>query len=374
MNRSGIAMFLIIVLGVWTAVHLYVCWRMASVPFIASHLSRRALILIALALWLSYPLARVLCAQDWPIIAQPLEFIGAIWIGVLFLLFSAFLVTEVVTLGGLVVPGLAPRLRGWATVTAGVLSAMALVQGLRAPIVRDYEVSLPGLPRERDGLVLVDLSDLHLGSLIGRRWLARLLDRVQALRPDLVVVVGDVIDGNAERTEPLVPALRKLKAPLGVWAVTGNHEFYAGLERSIALFEQAGFHVLRDGSAQVAPGLVLAGVDDLTARAQFGLADHPIQTALANRPPGATIFLCHSPWQAETAARLGAGLMLCGHTHNGQIWPFTYLVQTRYPLIAGRYQVGKMTVIVGRGTGTWGPRMRLWQPGEIVRIRLKAAN
>jgi uncharacterized protein len=248
------------------------------------------------------------------------------------------------------------------------------VQGLRPPVVRDCEVRLAGLPRERDGAVLVAVSDLHLGTMIGERWLARLVARIDGLKPDIVVVVGDLVDGEVGSLEPLLPALRRLRAPLGVWAVTGNHEYYAGLERSVDLLESAGFTVLRDRWAEAAPGLTLAGVDDLTARRQFGEATPPLEQALAGHPAGAVVLLSHSPLQAEKAAAAGAGLMLSGHTHNGQIWPFSYLVRLFYPLMGGRYEVGGMTVIVGRGTGTWGPRMRLWGPGEILRITLRAAD
>ena len=94
--------------------------------------------------------------------------------------------------------------------------------------------------------------------------------------------------------------------------------------------------------------------------------------ALSGRPPGATVFLSHTPWETEKAAGAGAGLMLSGHTHGGQIWPFSYMVRLRYPLLGGRYDVNGMTVIVCRGTGTWGPRMRLWRPGEILRITLRS--
>jgi predicted MPP superfamily phosphohydrolase len=99
-----------------------------------------------------------------------------------------------------------------------------------------------------------------------------------------------------------------------------------------------------------------------------------METALANRPHGATILLSHTPWRAEEAAAAGVGLMLSGHTHNGQLWPFTYLVRTRYKLLGGRYPIGSMTAIVCRGTGGWGPRMRLWRPAEILRITLRAKN
>jgi hypothetical protein len=372
MNAGRFAVFLLIVLSLWAGMHLYVFWRAASVPWVSAHCSRRGLMMLAVALWTSYPLARFFDAWHWTVVARPLEFVGATWMGVLFLLGSALLVVDVSTLGGLCLSRWAPVARGWAMALAGLLSVIALAQGLRPPVVRDYEVRLPGLPTERSGLALVMISDLHLGTLIGERWLERLIHRVHALRPDLVVVAGDLVDGNVGRVEPLLPVLKTLQAPLGVWAVSGNHEFYAGYERSLRLLEAAGYTVLRDRWAEVAPGLILAGVDDLTARREFGHVGQPLEKALAGRPAGATVLVSHSPLHPDKAASAGVNLMLSGHTHAGQIWPFGYLVRLRYPLLAGRYQVGDMTAIVGRGTGTWGPRMRLWPPSEIVRIRLLA--
>jgi hypothetical protein len=374
MSGGRFAVFLTVVLSVWAAMHLYVFWRLASVPWVAAHLSRRALVWAALALAAAYPLARMLGSRDWTTVSRPLEFAGATWMGVLFLLLSALVFVEVITLGGCWLPRFVPQLRGGAVVAAAGLSVIALVQGLRPPVVRDYEVHLPGLPPERDGLVLVHLSDLHLGTLLGPRWWARVVERVHGLRPDLVVIVGDLVDGEVRHVESLLPDLQTLRAPLGVWAVTGNHEYYAGLEGSVRLLDAAGYRLLRDRWAEVVPGLVLAGVDDLTARQQFGQKDQAVAKALTNRPPGATILLSHTPWQADAAARAGASLMLSGHTHGGQIWPFNYLVQLRYPFLAGRYEVSGLTVLVGRGTGTWGPRMRLWPPGEILRVRLRAAG
>ncbi len=364
-------MFFTIVLGVWTAMHAYVFWRASSVPVISSHVSRGALAAATAFLWVCYPLARMLEHRRLDALGRPLEFLGATWMGVLVLAFFTLLALDLVTLGGFLFPRLAPALRGWALLAAGGLAVVGLVQGLRAPVVVDYEVALPDLPAGRDGTVLVELSDMHLGTLIGERWLTRVVARVDAMKPDMIVVDGDLIDGDVPRVEPMVPTLRRLHAPLGVWAVTGNHEFYAGLKRSVRLFEDAGFRVLEDRSGEAAPGLVLAGVDDLTARRQLGLGGAPVERALAGRPPGATIFLSHTPWEANEAAALGAGLMLCGHTHDGQIWPFGYLVRLTYPLLGGRYLVDGMPVIVCRGTGTWGPRMRLWRPSEIVRVTLR---
>lgn len=181
-----------------------------------------------------------------------------------------------------------------------------------------------------------------------------------------------MIDGEVDRVVPLIPELGKLQAPLGVWAVTGNHEFYAGAKASVELFRQCGFRVLQDQWAELQPGLVLAGVDDLTARKDAGHDTRvALDRALQSRPAGTTILLSHSPLQVNVAEQLGVDLMICGHTHHGQIWPFGHLVALRYRFVGGRYEIGRMPLIISRGAGTWGPRMRLWFPSEIVRIRLE---
>jgi predicted MPP superfamily phosphohydrolase len=372
MSVVRIAVFITIVLAVWAGMHGFVFWRLASVPWLGGLLSRRALLWTAVGCGASYPLARSLNSWKLAAVGEPLEFLASTWVGLLFLLFALLVIVDLFTLGGVLVPRFVPALRGAAALVALILAGIGFVQGMRPPVVVDYEVRLPGLPKERDGLVMVAVSDLHLGTMIGEKWMARLIGRVDALKPDLVVIVGDLVDGEVGRLEPLLPVLKTLRAPLGVWAVTGNHEYYAGLERSVHLLENAGYTVLRDRAAEIVPGLVVAGVDDLTARRQYGRADRAVEKTLAGRPPGGAVLLSHSPLQADAAAAAGAGLMLSGHTHGGQIWPFGYLVRLTYPLLGGRYEVGGMTAIVCRGTGTWGPRMRLWRPGEILRITLRA--
>jgi predicted MPP superfamily phosphohydrolase len=372
MNARAFALFLFIVLSLWALMHTYVFWRASSIPWVERHVSRPVLIGAAITLWLSYVLARW-ATKHFPA-AWPLEFFGANWMGVLFLVLAALLVVEVITLGGWVFQTSAPVWRGWAVIVAGLLSVVALVQGLRPPVVMEYEVPMPGLPKERDGTTLVAISDVHLGTLIGTRWMGRLVEQINGLRPELVVVVGDLVDSHIDHAEVVLPVLQRLRAPLGVYAVTGNHEFYAQVDDCVRLMEAAGYTVLRDRSVVVVPGLVVAGVDDLTARRQFGLGNEAVRKALANRAAGATLLLSHTPWQAAAAAAGGAGLMLSGHTHAGQIWPFSYLVSRQYPIWRGRYEVNGMTAIVCRGTGTWGPRMRLWRPSELLFIRLRATN
>lgn len=365
-------MFITLALSVWAVMHAFVFWRLCSVPWIAAHFSRQTIWLTAFALWVSFPLARILETTKAGQLAIPLEIAASTWVGILFLLLCALLVVEVGTAGGWLFRKAAPALRGWAAVVGLMLSVIALSQGLRQPVIRNHEITLEALPPERDGLVIAHASDLHLGTSIGQRWLRKQVERINFLEPDIIVLVGDIVDGNAVRVEPLVPVLGQLRAPLGVFAVTGNHEYYAGVDQSVALFERAGLTVLRNRTITAAPGLAIAGVDDLSVRKQFGMRDDPLGSALNQATAGATILLSHSPVQTKRAAGLGVDLMLCGHTHNGQIWPFNYIVALRYPMIAGLYMAGSMQVLVSRGAGTWGPRMRLWKPGEILRITLRS--
>lgn len=369
-ETARFAVFLTVVLSVWALMHLYVGHRLWRLSFLASPAGRLALVAGGALGFLSYPLGRILDRQGMRGAGHVFELAGAQWMGVLFLLVCASLLVDLATGFGAWAKPLVPAARLSGAAIALLLAAVATAQGLRDPVIRRAELRIPGLPAEAAGLRLAHLSDLHLGPLLGERWLARNVDRLMAARPDLVVITGDLVDSDSRHVEEMLPVLRRLQAPLGVFAVSGNHEFYAGLERSLALMDSAGFTVLRDRAVEVAPGLVLAGIDDLTARRQFGVAGDPLGTALAGRPPGATILLSHTPWQAKEAAAHGVGLMLSGHTHDGQIWPFGLFVRVQYPLVGGRYEVDGMHVLVSRGTGTWGPRMRLWQPSEIWLLTL----
>jgi hypothetical protein len=353
-----------------TAVHAYVSWRAASVPVLARH--RKVLLGVSAALWLSLFLPRVLDRSVGSAAISVLRTLGLNWMAVLFLACVSLLVVEVVTGFGFLLRRAAPALRGWALLAAAAMSAVGFVQGMRAPVVRSYEVRVARLPAALDGTVLVAASDFHIG-MQGKAWLAARVTQIEALHPDLVALLGDIIEGDSPSERVLLPPLRRIRAPLGVWAVTGNHEYYAGFRPSVRLYEDAGFQVLRDRWASVRPGLVIAGVDDLTARQRRSGGDvGAVERAVAGRPAGATILLSHTPWQYEEAARAGVSLMLCAHTHGGQIWPFGWFELGLYPLMAGRYDVAGMPVIVSRGAGTWGPRMRLWRPGEILRITLRA--
>jgi predicted MPP superfamily phosphohydrolase len=237
----------------------------------------------------------------------------------------------------------------------------------------EVEVMVPGLPADADGLTVVQISDVHLGTLRGRALLDTVLRRVGELDPDVVAITGDLIDGDAGVVERLLPGLERLRAPLGVFAVLGNHEYYAGRERSRKLLADAGYTVLDNASAEVAPGVFVAGVPDPRGSAQTGEAEADLPAALAGLDPAAAVvLLLHSPEMEAAAAAAGVDVMLNGHTHGGQIWPFHLLVKRAYPSLAGVYGHGSMTQVVSRGAGTWGPPMRLLAPSDVVRLTLRS--
>jgi uncharacterized protein len=370
-NRSSrIMTFLLVVLSIWTLMHVYVVsrlWNLPATPTLGWHLG---VLLAAVVLWTSFPLAQWLSRSAGRGTA-PLEVVAGTWVGVLFLLVVCLLAADIVSGFGWLMPAWWRQARMAAIAAAGILSLLALVQGLRPPEVREHEVRVSNLRPEYDGLRIVQLTDLHVGPLLGARWVGQRLTEVEALRPDLVLVTGDLVDRDGILAESLAPLFRNLRARLGVWGVLGNHEYYAGLDRSLRVFDASGITLLRDRATEILPGLVLAGVDDLSARRQIGANGQPVDRALLHRPPGTTIYMSHSPWSVERAAELGANLMLSGHTHAGQIWPFTYVVKLMYPYVAGRFEVNGMTLIVSRGTGFWGPPMRLFRPGEITAITLR---
>ncbi|MFO7558258.1 MAG: metallophosphoesterase [Desulfobacterales bacterium] len=366
--------FFIALISIYTLMHVYVFWRIATIPFVTRNVPKTWLVLAGVCLWAIVFLVRLVGRHGTGTAILALEFFGMNWMAVMFLTFVCLLAIDLVTGFGFFLPRIAPSLRGWALAAAGLLSAIALFQGMRAPVVENYHVTLSGLPAEMDGSVIVAMSDLHVGRLRGKDWLAARVAQVRKERPDMVVLLGDYFEGHDRPQEELLAVMKQLSAPLGVWAVPGNHENHRGRDLVMPRIEKEGIGVLINRSVEVQPGFVLAGVEDLTSRYRSGRKGDLVLKVLKGRPSGATVFLSHTPWQAETAAKAGAGLMLSGHTHGGQIWPFGYITRRFYPLLAGQYEVDGMTVIVNRGTGVWGPLMRLWHPGEISRITLHSGK
>jgi hypothetical protein len=241
------------------------------------------------------------------------------------------------------------------------------------PRVTDVELRLARLPRALDGFTIVQLTDVHIGRAIGRAFLEDVTRRVNALGADVVAITGDLADGRASRHAGSAEPLADLRSRLGTFYVTGNHEYYWGVEAWLGVFRGLGLRVLRNERVTLAPGLDLAGVDDHDARRYGRGHGFDLRRALAGRhPDDAVVVLAHQPRQVHEAARLGACAQLSGHTHGGQVFPFHAAVLLQQGgLLAGRYRVGDTQLYVSRGTGHVGPRVRLGAPAEIARVVLR---
>ncbi|MFH1378626.1 MAG: metallophosphoesterase [Planctomycetota bacterium] len=355
--------------------HFYVFLSLSALPIRKKMIPLKIWISIAAGTWLLFFLCRTLSFDGG--FGAALDFFAHQWGASVFLLACCLFVADIsAAIGYLVKKTTLPAVRSVAAIAGLVLIIFAHIQGFRSPVVTQYDVTIDSLDKSLDGTVIVAITDLHVGEpSIGAGWLTNSVEIVQSQNPDMIVLVGDIFERNCAGRTDLTPALKRLSAPLGVWVVRGNHDTVRPDRRDVTgdLLASAGIRLLSNETEAVASGLLIAGIDDLTSsRRQPGEGEANVEKALSNLPAGTTtVYLSHTPWMAEEAAKKGVRLMLSGHTHNGQIWPFNYLVKTRYPLIYGRYDIDGMTLIVSRGSGGWGPRMRLWSPGEIVRITLR---
>ncbi|MEO6986160.1 MAG: metallophosphoesterase [Paralcaligenes sp.] len=260
-----------------------------------------------------------------------------------------------------------------------VLSVAAVLLGLlnarRLARVVDVEIKLAALAPSLQGLTIVQVSDLHVGPTIKRGYVDAVVDAVNRLSPDIIALTGDLVDGGVARLAEDIRPLARLKARYGVYAVTGNHEYYCGAAQWVAEFRRLGLDVLTNQHRVLThqgARLVVAGVTDFSAqRFDASQASDPV-LALAGAPTGVTlrILLAHQPRSAPAAAAAGFDLQLSGHTHGGQFWPWKYIVPLQQPFVYGLHRHGPMAVYVSRGTGYWGPPMRLGARSEISRIRL----
>jgi predicted MPP superfamily phosphohydrolase len=380
--------FVAVVLIIIAGVHWYLWRRFVRDTRLPSPWSKVAAATLAL-LALGMPLALVLArgpagkAVAWP---------AFIWMGAMFLLFVGTVAVDLLRLGA----ALARRARGGEpvdparrtalarlaastlTVTSGGLAAAA-VRAARGPIaVRPVDVALPRLPARHDGFRLVQLTDVHVGTTIGRDFVADVVRRTNALEPDLIAITGDLVDGTPEQLRDGVAPLAELKARHGVFFVTGNHEYFSGADAWLEALPRLGVRVLSNQRVSIGEGadaFDLAGVDDHSAARYGGLEpEAALAAALAGRDPARElVLLAHQPRAFAGAALHGVGLQLSGHTHGGQIWPFGYLVHLAQPFVAGLHRRGASQIYVSRGTGYWGPPMRLGAPAEITLLTLRRA-
>jgi hypothetical protein len=242
------------------------------------------------------------------------------------------------------------------------------------PTVTDVAVRLPGLPKALDGFTIVQMSDIHVGPVIQRRFMDAVVEQCNALKPDLVCVTGDLVDGSVSELGHAVSALSNLRSRHGSFFVTGNHEYYSGDEEWTEALQRMGVTVLRNRHVRIgdaAASFDLVGVDDWGAKRSGFEQQYDLGRALAGRDAErAAVLLAHQPSNWREAAQAGIGLQLSGHTHGGQFFPFTLAISAIWEHDAGHFEENGRHIYVSRGTGFWGPPVRVAAPPEIVRVTL----
>lgn len=257
--------------------------------------------------------------------------------------------------------------------TSGIVGYGAW-RAFHQPVVNRIAVRLPGLPKALDGFTLVQLSDVHVGPVIQRRFMDAVVEQCNALKPDLMVITGDLVDGSVSELGHAVSALGNLRSRHGTYFVTGNHEYYSGDEEWTDALERMRIGVLRNRFVSIGePGASfdLAGVDDWGAARSGYDRRYDLTQALAGRDPDRpSVLLAHQPANWREAAKAGIGLQLSGHTHGGQFFPFNMVISAIWEHDAGHFEENGRHLYVSRGTGFWGPPVRVAAPPEIVHVTL----
>ena len=242
------------------------------------------------------------------------------------------------------------------------------------PVINRVALRLPGLPKALDGYTIVQVSDIHVGPVIKRRFMDAMVEQCNALKPDLVAITGDLVDGSVSELGHAVSALSNLRSRHGSFFVTGNHEYYSGDEEWTVALERMGVTVLRNRYVRIGEpnaSFDLVGVDDWAAGRSGYEQRYDLVKAVEGRDPERpSVLLAHQPANWREAAKAGIGLQLSGHTHGGQFFPFNLVISAIWEHDAGHYEENGRHLYVSRGTGFWGPPVRVAAPPEIVQVTL----
>ena len=261
--------------------------------------------------------------------------------------------------------------------TAMALSGVGVYKSHKTPEVKEVSLPVKGLPQDLHGFSIVQITDLHLGPTLKRPFLERVVEQVNGLKPDIIALTGDLADGYVDDLADQAEPLRHAVSRYGNYFVTGNHEYYSRATEWIEAIGSMGFQTLINSHTLIRHNqgrIVLAGVTDLRAGGFIPSHRSDPYQALKNAPDAhVRILLAHQPKSVYEAALAGFDIQISGHTHGGQFFPWNYIIALNQPYIAGLYTHGRTLLYVSRGTGYWGPPMRLFAPSEITRLTLRVA-
>jgi hypothetical protein len=369
--------FLTVFLCVYGAAHLYVLIKVRRALYLEST-GYLFLLLVLTFLMLAPIQARILSTQGFPLFSLVMHWLGYLWMGFLFLLIC---LSAPIDLYHLLINGLRwlfetdwtdwllSRRQSLAMASLGALGLM-IYGAVAAYHIRIEHVTLvtSKIPASTGRIRIAQISDLHLGPMFYPGRLDPILAALQKAQPDILVSTGDLIDGPRDDEDEAAMMLRSLPAPLGKFAVTGNHEYYVGLQHATNFIQKAGFQLLNGLSVPVKEHLAVVGVPDAADRSEGQISEAALMAGL---PPDKFILLLKHRPVVDEQVHGQFDLQLSGHTHQGQIFPFGLLIKLFYPVRAGLSPLTPSGhLYLSRGTGTWGPPVRIFAPPEITVIDL----
>lgn len=382
MKTSAYLMFFIIVFGVYGLVNLYIGIR-GWQSFPHGSPARWYYLVVFLLVALSFIAGRFLERVSLSLSNYILVWIGSFWLAAMVYFFFALLLVDILRIINHFLPFFPAvitenyaKAKQVAALSITGLVAVVVIAGYinaMATKIQTVDLTIPKSANGRQDITIALVSDMHLGTIIGRWRCDYLADRIAELQPDLILLAGDIVDEDLGRViqQNLGEALRKLRAPLGVYGINGNHEYFGGVEKAAAYLRDHGVTMLRDSVVVVDGDITLVGRDDRSANWRGGPGRKPLGELMAavdkSRP---VILLDHQPFNLKEGAAAGADLQVSGHTHHGQLWPFNYITEHVYEVSRGYKQVDGMHVYVSTGFGTWGPPVRVGNRPEIVKIIL----
>ena len=303
-----------------------------------------------------------------------LSYIGYIWLSFVFLFLSTSILIDiyhgVIHIGGLflraqILPFMPKRL---AFILPSIISITLTTYGYFEALNIKAERLEIRTNKLKEKIRIAQISDLHIGLIVREERLKKIIDIILKESPDMVVSTGDLVDGQIDGLEGLNGLLREINPPLGKYAVVGNHEYYAGFEKALAFTQRAGFRVLRDELIDINGKILVAGVDDPQAKAYGLWRGLPERAIFSGLPKDRFVLLLKHRPRVESEGLFD--LQLSGHVHNGQIFPFRLITKLAYPYLSGLYEFGSSLLYVSRGSGTWGPPVRVLSPPEVTIIDL----
>jgi predicted MPP superfamily phosphohydrolase len=375
--------FITIVVSILGLLHWFLYSRLVSALEITSPALLWPLRLLAAFLAVSYILVRILEQRFPGFIAHALDWVASIWIGMmwqfLWITFLFFLVKVVLVVGGqwgsytLETQQLLGRSSFYIVTTLVVLiCGYGIYKATGRARLVEVHVPVKNFKPEYKGFTIAMMADFHASNTNGKDRIAMWCEQITGLRPDVVLVPGDIIDTPAKQIPDVADGFRKLSAPHGVYSTTGNHEYYVGMPSAVELMRRGGMNVLMNENVSLPNGILISGIEDRTARS-MGKPLPPFEQLIPENDSSAVrILLMHTPATGDVQKAIGAGfnLVVSGHTHGGQMFPFTMFTKMAFPYHHGLYKVNDGYQLTTCGIGYWGPPMRIGKPPEIMLVKL----